>query len=100
MAQRLVISALEFSKWSPFMRGVLTDKDLAAVGLAAQVNLLGVDLVGNVDQKHVEVVVAHVVRLEDYLHFVGLICRNCSLFGNKDERHLFAIVFNSTNLAF
>ena len=99
MSQRLVIGASELGERTPLVRGILTDKDLAAVGLASEVDLLGVNLVRDVDKEHVEVVVAHMVRLEYYLHFVGLIGRNGSLLRDEDERHLLPIVLDTAHLA-
>ena len=52
------------------MRGILSDEDLSRIALAAQVNLLGVDLVGDIDQKHIKEVVGDMVRLEHNLDFI------------------------------
>ena len=100
MLQWLVIGASKLLKRSPLVWRVLSHKDLAWVALPAKIDLLRIDLVGNVDEENVEEVVGDVIWLEDDLHFVGVICCNRSLFRNKYEGHLFAMVINTVDKAF
>ena len=100
MLQWLVIGATKLFKRSPLVRGVLSHEDLARVALPAKVDLLCIDLVGNVDKKDVKEVVGDVIWLEDNLHFVGVVGCNRSLFWNKHEGHLFAVVINTVDKAF
>ena len=48
----------------------LSHKDLSGVALASQVDLLGIDLVRDIDEKDIEEVVGDVVRLEDDLDLI------------------------------
>ena len=57
MLQGLVIGSTKLLKWAPLVRGVLTHKDLAWVALPSKVYLLGIDLVGNVDQEYIKEVI-------------------------------------------
>ena len=52
------------------MRLELSNEHLATVALTPKVDLLGVDLIRDVDQEHVEEVVGDVVWLEDDLDLV------------------------------
>lgn len=77
------------------MRSVLSHENLARVALTAQVDLFRVDLIWNVDQEHVEEVIADMIRLKDDLNFIRLVCCDRSLLRNEDIWNLFAIVFHS-----
>ena len=57
---------------------MLTNKHLPWVTLAAYVHFFCVDLVGNVDQEHIEKLVAHVIRLKDDFHIVVTVCIYCA----------------------
>ena len=95
----LVICATYFLQRSPFVWGILTHEDLTRIALSAQVDLFRVDLIWDVDQEHIEEVIADVVRLEDDLHFIGLIGCDRSLLRNEDKWNLLAIVFHSMHEA-
>lgn len=70
MLQRLVVCLAQLFKRTPLVWSVLSDKDLSRVALTTQVDLLGIDLVWNVNQEHIEEVVADMVRLEDDFNFI------------------------------
>lgn len=57
MLQGLVIGSTKLLKWAPLVRGVLSHKDLAWVALPSKVDLLGIDLIGNVDQEYIKEVI-------------------------------------------
>lgn len=98
--ERLVINAAQLFQRSPLVRGVLAHKDLAGVALTAQVDFLGVDLVWNVDEEHVEEVVAHVVGLENNFDFVGRVRRYRALLWNEHKWNLLAVVLDAADEAF
>ena len=100
MLQWLVVGATKLLQRSPLVWRKLAHEDLARVALPTQVNLLCIDLVGNVDEEHVEEIVGDVVWLENDLNFVGVVGWNRSLLWNKHEGHLFAVVVNAVNEAF
>lgn len=77
------------------MRAEFAHKDLPLVGLAAQVHFLGVNLVRNINEEDVEEVVAGVVRLEDYLDLVGLVCGDSALLRNHDVWNLLLMVLDT-----
>ena len=77
----------------------LSHKDLSGVALASQVDLLGIDLIGDVNQQNIEELVVDVIRLEDNLDFEGVVGWDSSLFRNKDEGYLFTIVLNTADQA-
>ena len=52
------------------MRRKLSYKDLTRIALSSQVDFLSVNLVGNVNEEHVEEVIRDVIWLEDDLHLV------------------------------
>ena len=74
-------------------------KDLSRVALASQVDLLGINLIGDVNQQNIEELVVDMIRLEDNLDFEGVVGWDSSLFRNKDEGYLFAIVLNTADQA-
>ena len=100
MQQGLVVGFPKFLERPPHMRCEFTDEDLPSVALASKVYALGVDLVGDVDQKHVEKVVRDVIGLEYNLDLVGLVGLDGSLLGHKDEGDLLPVVLNSVDKAF
>ena len=57
LQQGLVVGISELVKWPPLVWSELSDEDLPSVALSSQVDFLGVDLVGNVNQQDVEEVV-------------------------------------------
>ena len=65
LEQRLVVGAAQLLEGPPDVRCEFAHKDLAWVALASQVDPLGVDLVRDIDEEHVEEVVTDVVRLKD-----------------------------------
>ena len=93
-----VICALELLEGPPLVRGILTHEDLACVGLAAQVDLLGVDLVRDIDEEHVEEVIGGVVWLEDDLDLVRLVCRDRSLLRDHHKWNLLAVILHAVHL--
>ena len=72
-------------------------KDLSGVALASQVDLFGIDLIGDVNQQNIEELVVDMIRLEDNLDFEGVVGWDSSLFRNKHEGYLFAIVLNTAD---
>jgi len=68
------------------------------MGLSSKVNLFGLDLIWNVNQQHVEEVVACKVRLEKNLDFVSLIGSDRSSLGHKQEGYLLLAILNTENL--
>ena len=52
------------------MRRKLSHKDLTRIALSSQVDLLGIDLVRNINEEDIEKVVGDVIRLEDDLNLV------------------------------
>lgn len=94
----LIVSLLKFIERSPLVRRELTDQDLTRVGLTSEVYLFSVDLVWDVNQEHIEEVVADVIWLEDDLYFVRCIGSDCSLLGHEDIWNLFLVVFNTVDL--
>ena len=82
------------------MRHKLSYEDLTRIALSSQVDLLGIDLVRDINEEDIEKVVGDVIRLEDDLNLVRLICGNCSLFGHENERYLLPMIFHTVHLAF
>lgn len=52
------------------MRSEFSYKDLTRIALSSQVDLLGIDLVRDIDEKDIKEVVGDVVRLEDDLDLI------------------------------
>ena len=52
------------------MGSEFANEHLPRVALSSKVDLLSIDLIGDVDEEDVEKVVGEVVRLEDDFHFV------------------------------
>ena len=77
---------------------ILAHENLPSVGLATKVNLLGVDLIGDVDEEDVKEVIASMIRLEDDLDLVGLVGWDGRLLGDHHERHLFAVILHAIDL--
>jgi len=71
---------------------------LTLVSLSAQVNLLRLDLVGDIDEQHVEEVAACEFRLEHNLDLVSLICSDLSSLRNQQDGYLFLAIINTINL--
>ncbi len=68
------------------------------VSFSAQVNLLRIDLVGDIDEQHVEEVAACEFRLEHNLDLVSLICSDLSCLRNQRDWYLFLAIINTINL--
>ena len=71
---------------------------MTLVSLSAQVNLLRLDLVGDIDEQHVEEVAACEFRLEHNLDLVSLICSDLSSLRNQQDGYLFLAIINTVNL--
>ena len=99
MEKWLVVGILELLKWSPFVRPELSSEHLSAVALSSQVDLLCVDLVGDVDKEDIKEVIGDVVWLEDDLDFVGLLRRDCALLRHQHEWQLLSYVVNTAHKA-
>lgn len=68
------------------------------MSLSAEVYLFRFDLVWNINQQHVEEVVAGKVRLKHYLHLISLICSNSRGLGHEQEWNLLLTVINPEHL--
>ena len=71
---------------------------MTLVSLSAQVNLLRLDLVGDIDEQNVEEVAACEFRLEHNLDLVSLICSDLSSLRNQQDGYLFLAIINTVNL--
>ena len=79
---------------------VLPHEDLSSVGLATQVDSLGVDLVRDVDQEYVEEVVRDMVRLEYYLDAVLFISWYGTLTRDEYKWYLFMAILDTFDKGF
>ena len=70
------------------------DGQLPIVGLTSQVDLLWLDLIGDVDKQHIKIVVINVVGLEEYLDFVGGFGRDGC--GCRDQHEGHGLLFVGT----
>lgn len=96
--ERAIVGPSQFLERSPDVGGKLAHENLSRVRLAPEVDLLGVDLVGDVDEQDVEEVVGAVVWLEQDLHFVGLVRADRALLRHEHKRHLLAVVLHAVDL--
>lgn len=90
--QRLLKIHAQFLKRSPLEGLVYADRQLPVVGLTSQVDLLGLNLVRDVDEQHIEVLVINVVGLEKNLDFVGGLGGDGCSGRDQHERHCLFLV--------
>lgn len=92
--QGLFVALAELVERPPLEGCILADAHLSGVALASQVDLFRVDLVRNLDKKHLKIVITNLIRLEHNLHLIcGMRC-NSSHRRNQSKGQLLALILN------